>query len=82
MDNLGEVKNYGYELSLRVALLKNPSKQLYWSVNATALHNKNKLMKISNALRAYNDDQDEDTMSGSKKRNRIVLKCVISRENR
>ncbi|MCQ4873897.1 SusC/RagA family TonB-linked outer membrane protein [Butyricimonas paravirosa] len=66
MDNLGEVKNYGYELSLRVALLKNPSKQLYWSVNATALHNKNKLMKISNALRAYNDDQDEDTMSGSK----------------
>lgn len=66
MDNLGEVKNYGYELSLRVALLKNVSKQLYWSVNATALHNKNKLMKISNALRAYNDDQDEDTMSGSK----------------
>lgn len=68
MDNLGEVKNYGYELSLRVALLKNPLKQLYWSVNATALHNKNKLMKISNALRAYNDDQDEDTMSGSKSR--------------
>ena len=66
MDNLGEVKNYGYELSLRVALLKNPSKQLYWSVNVTALHNKNKLLKISNALRAYNDDQDEDTMSGSK----------------
>ena len=66
MDNLGEVKNYGYELSLRVALLKKPSKQLYWSVNATALHNKNKLLKISNALRAYNDDQDEDTMSGSK----------------
>lgn len=66
MDNLGEVKNYGYELNLRVALVKNLSKQLYWSVNATALHNKNKLLKISNALRAYNDDQDEDTMSGSK----------------
>ena len=66
MDNLGEVKNYGYELNLRVALVKNLSKQLYWSVNATALHNKNKLLKISNALRAYNDNQDEDTMSGSK----------------
>ena len=66
MDNLGEVKNYGYELNLRVALVKNLSKQLYWSVNATALHNKNKLLKISNALRACNDDQDEDTMSGSK----------------
>ena len=66
MDNLGEVKNYGYELNLRVALVKNLSKQLYWSVNATALHNKNKLLKIANALRAYNDNQDEDTMSGSK----------------
>ena len=66
MDNLGEVKNYGYELNLRMALVKNLSKQLYWSVNATALHNKNKLLKISNALRAYNDNQDEDTMSGSK----------------
>ena len=65
-DNLGEVKNYGYELSLRVAIMKNPTKKLYWSVNATALHNKNKLMKISNALRAYNDSQDEDTNSGSK----------------
>ncbi len=66
MDNLGEVKNEGYELNLRVAIMKNPQKQLYWSVNATALHNKNKLMKISNALRAYNDEQDEDTSSGSK----------------
>ena len=68
MDNLGEVKNYGYELSLRVAILKNPAKRLFWSVNANALHNKNKLMKISNALRAYNDSQDEDSMAGSKKK--------------
>ena len=68
MDNLGEVKNYGYELSLRVAILKNPAKRLFWSVNANALHNKNKLMKISNALRAYNDSQDEDSMADSKKK--------------
>lgn len=78
MDNLGEVKNYGYELNLRVAILNNTSKQLYWSVNATALHNKNKLMKISNALRAYNDSQDEDTMAGqtSKESNRPKVRYI------
>ena len=65
MDNLGEVKNYGYELSLRVAIIKDPKKQLYWSVNATALHNKNELLQISNALRAYNDEQDAETNSES-----------------
>ena len=38
---------------------------MYWSVNATALHNKNELLQISNALRAYNDEQDAETNSES-----------------
>ena len=60
MDNLGEVENRGYELDLRLTLLKNPSHSLYWSVNATAIHNTNKLLKISNALKAYNEEQDSE----------------------
>ena len=60
MDNLGEVENRGYELDLRLTLLKNPSHSLYWSVNATAIHNTNKLLKISNALQAYNEEQDSE----------------------
>lgn len=60
MDNLGEVENRGYELDLRLTLLKNPAQQLYWSVNATAIHNTNKLVKISNALKAYNEEQDNE----------------------
>ena len=60
MDNLGEVENRGYELDLRLTLLKNPSHSLYWSVNATAIHNTNKLVKISNALKAYNEEQDKE----------------------
>ena len=65
MDNLGEVENRGYELNARVALIENRANNLYWSVNATVLHNTNKLKKISNALKAYNEEQDEDTMDGT-----------------
>lgn len=60
MDNLGEVENRGYELDLRLTLLKNQAQSLYWSVNATAIHNTNKLLKISNALKAYNEEQDSE----------------------
>lgn len=60
MDNLGEVENRGYELDLRLTILKNQAQSLYWSVNATAIHNTNKLLKISNALKAYNEEQDQE----------------------
>ena len=50
MDNLGEVENRGYELSLRATLIRDQSKKIFWSVNGSAIHNKNKLLKISNAL--------------------------------
>lgn len=65
MDNLGEVENKGYELTLRLGLLENKKEQLYWSINASVLHNTNKLKKISNALKAYNESQDSDTMAGT-----------------
>ena len=65
MDNLGEVENRGYELDLRLTLLKNQAQSLYWSVNATAIHNTNKLLKISNALKAYNEAQDEEISTTS-----------------
>ena len=65
MDNLGEVENRGYELDLRLTLLKNQAQSLYWSVNATAIHNTTKLLKISNALKAYNEAQDEEISTTS-----------------
>lgn len=43
MDNLGEVENRGYELSLRATLIRDQSKKIFWSVNGSAIHNKNKL---------------------------------------
>ena len=60
MDNLGEVENRGYELSLRATLIRNQAKKIFWSINGSAIHNKNKLLKISNALKAYNEIQDKE----------------------
>mgnify|MGYP000866495869 CR=1 FL=1 len=65
MDNLGEVQNVGYEVDLRVAILENKRDRLFWSVNGTVLHNTNKLKKISNALKAYNEKQDNESSAGS-----------------
>ena len=61
MDNLGEVENRGYELSLRATLIRNQAKKIFWSINGSAIHNKNKLLKISNALKAYNEIQDKES---------------------
>lgn len=36
MDNLGEVENRGYELSLRATLIRDQSKKIFWSVNGSA----------------------------------------------
>lgn len=56
-DNLGEVENTGYELSLTSNLVKKGP----WFVNlyVNAAHNDNKIKKISNSLKNYNDEIDD-----------------------
>ena len=58
MANLGEVQNRGWELSARAVLIQDRAHKLYWSVFGNMIHNKNKLLKISDSLKAYNDTQD------------------------
>jgi TonB-linked SusC/RagA family outer membrane protein len=57
VDNMGEVSNKGYEIYMNLAVIK----QADWGINviANAAHNKNKIVKISEALKAYNDRVDE-----------------------
>lgn len=52
-DNIGNVVNKGYELFLRANVLR----QRKWSVNvfANLAHNTNILTKLSNSMKAYND---------------------------
>ena len=56
-DNLGETRNRGYELSLNATIINHKDFGLNAYINFA--HNEGKLMKISEALRAYNDRVDE-----------------------
>ncbi|HEY8389229.1 MAG TPA: SusC/RagA family TonB-linked outer membrane protein [Parasegetibacter sp.] len=53
--NLGTVQNKGIELYLTAFVLKNEAKRTYWNFYGNALHNKNTLLKISDALKDLND---------------------------
>lgn len=57
-ENLGDMRNTGAELNIKGTVFKNRE----WTVNLTAnmARNKNIVVKISNALKAYNDKADQE----------------------
>ncbi|MFO3728076.1 SusC/RagA family TonB-linked outer membrane protein [Butyricimonas muris] len=56
-DNIGEITNNGYEISLRVKALAKSDAQLYFTANVAS--NKNKIKKISESLKSYNQKIEE-----------------------
>ncbi|WP_321480421.1 SusC/RagA family TonB-linked outer membrane protein [uncultured Bacteroides sp.] len=56
IENLGRMRNKGYEISMRAFLLKKAG--LNVSVFASATHNTNKILSISSALESYNKAAD------------------------
>lgn len=59
--NLGETQNKGWELYLNYAIFKKGRD--YINVFANVAHNKNKLKKISESLRAWNETQDKNQIA-------------------
>lgn len=57
-DNLGEMENKGYEIGMRVDVIRRPDWGL--SLNANFTHNRNKLKSISSSLQKYNKDADDE----------------------
>ncbi|MCR9013148.1 SusC/RagA family TonB-linked outer membrane protein [Gabonibacter chumensis] len=57
VDNVGEIENKGFELTLRSNLLRK--NDWYLAVFANLSHNKNKIVKIAESLRTYNNMVDE-----------------------
>ena len=55
-ENMGEVSNKGYEMDVRFTVLRKTD----WDLNMAlrGAHNKNKIVKISDALKEYNDRVD------------------------
>ncbi|MDR3061578.1 MAG: SusC/RagA family TonB-linked outer membrane protein [Dysgonamonadaceae bacterium] len=56
-DNLGDIENRGYEFGLKLNIVK--TKDWNISLNGNFVHNKNKLIKISNSLKKMNDKADQ-----------------------
>ncbi len=60
-DNLGDMENYGFELNLKYDVVKK--RGLTATITANAISNKNRILRISNALKEYNDKADEQQVS-------------------
>ncbi|MDR2805203.1 MAG: SusC/RagA family TonB-linked outer membrane protein [Dysgonamonadaceae bacterium] len=53
--NIGEVSNQGIESELKINIIRDRKNDFFWSVGGTIAHNKNKILKISNALEYFNE---------------------------
>ncbi len=56
-DNMGDMLNEGFELNMKVTVLK--TKDWFINLSLNMARNTNKIVRISNALKAYNDKVDE-----------------------
>lgn len=74
MENLGNVENTGFDATLSWRFYQKGSN--FISLNASIGHNKNKVVKISDALKAYNDKVESDAMGADsdKKTNLPVIR--------
>lgn len=64
-ENLGNTENKGMELKLSSHLIQKPETNSYMNVFLTVGTNKNQIKKISNALKSYNDDNDNQLGNGN-----------------
>lgn len=54
--NTGEVENIGYEASLNGYIIRNPERDFNWMVSAQLVYNKNKVTKLSDAIKRQNEE--------------------------
>lgn len=57
-ENIGSLRNEGYELSLKAFIVRR--NDLNINVYGSLVHNKNTIKKISNSLKNYNDSVDKE----------------------
>jgi hypothetical protein len=58
--NLGELENRGWDVGVNFNLIENAEKNFYVSLFANATHNENKILKIKDYLKNYNDKITEN----------------------
>ena len=65
-ENLGEVQNKGFDATLNWRVYNNTEKDAYFTILGSVSHNKNKIVKISDALTHSNEAQNDDDVNPSK----------------
>ena len=55
--NAGELQNRGFDASLNIIAMQNLRKEFFWTVNANANRNQNKILKLSDYLKKVNEEQ-------------------------
>ena len=75
-DNLGEVENRGIEANIRGSVIRDTGKELQWDLFVGVMSNRNRLLKLNDALAAYNRMQDDkvNNAEDDKKSNRPVVR--------
>ena len=71
-ENIGDVRNKGFDLYLTYTPWRVSKDRAYFTLTAAVSHNKNKITGISDAMKKYNDKQDE--IAGDKFKNKPVQK--------
>lgn len=55
--NAGELQNRGFDATVNIIAIQNLRKEFFWTINANANHNKNKIRKLSEYLKKVNEAQ-------------------------
>jgi TonB-linked SusC/RagA family outer membrane protein len=55
VENIGQLEQKGWELTARVTILRNDRHHFMWSVTGNIAHNQDKIVKLSDALKAANE---------------------------
>ncbi|MCC8174227.1 MAG: TonB-dependent receptor, partial [Odoribacter sp.] len=55
-ENVGKVQNTGFEVKASVQVIRDTEREIIWSLTGSMMLNKNKLVKISDALKKASDE--------------------------
>jgi TonB-linked SusC/RagA family outer membrane protein len=56
IDNIGEVRNNGFEASISGYIIRNTESNFIWMLSGKLVYNKNKIIKLSEAIKAQTEE--------------------------
>ncbi|MRG45410.1 SusC/RagA family TonB-linked outer membrane protein [Chitinophaga sp. SYP-B3965] len=72
IENIGEVEQTGFELTATVVAIRNDARRIFWSVTGSIAHNQDKIVKLSEAMKAANEKLATDPDKVANLPNRII----------